>query len=309
MTTTNPPRCSNTVMTRYNTTGHIMLLDNINYPVHSFFTNNTWIWDGADWSAVEPTGTPPIDAGGPLPGREDAVMYFRTNSIVMFGGTDQNSYLNDTWRWREGAGWDKLSPVTSPSARGKACFCKSANAANAVLFGGINESELFFDTWHWNGTNWIKMNPANHPAARYNAAMSGSASLVYMFGGKNESNLFNDTWTWNETDWVKLNTTNNPPPRHNHTMIHHSSDAYMNFSAQIVFGGETETEISNETWLLDPVTLAWRKATPTHSPPPRTEAQMALDGVNDVVILFGGKNNDEVLNDSWAWDGSDWEKL
>ena len=47
-------------------------------------------------------------------------------------------------------------------------------------------------------------------------------------------------------------------------------------------------------------------ATPV--PPPRIDASMAYDASSGASLLFGGSRNGAARNDTWAWNGSAWQK-
>jgi len=69
----------------------------------------------------------------------------------------------------------------------------------------------------------------------------------------------------------------------------------------------------DETWEYDPTANSWSQKTPATVPPPRLGAAMVYDTVNGVCIMHGGWQKtlaaDVVLDDTWAWDGTDWTLL
>lgn len=58
----------------------------------STYLNDTWVWDGSNWTQKNPADSPSV--------RDGAAMSFdpSTGEIVLFGGSDDN-YLNDTWAY------------------------------------------------------------------------------------------------------------------------------------------------------------------------------------------------------------------
>ena len=50
---------------------------------------------------------------------------------------------------------------------------------------------------------------------------------------------------------------------------------------------------------------------PEQSPSPRQGASMAYDQEHGTMILFGGedKSGNYMYNDTWLWDGKDWQQL
>jgi hypothetical protein len=110
--------------------------------------NDTWIWDGQNWTQVFPPTSPPARSF------ETTSMVYSPagNYVVMFGGLTQSlpgpvyTALNDTWTW-DGTTWTQHagpgpSPRRAPLARD--------GGDNVLLFGGDNVTTQFGDTWIWN---------------------------------------------------------------------------------------------------------------------------------------------------------------
>jgi len=93
------------------------------------------------------------------------------------------------------------------------------------------------------------------------------------------------------------------------------SMAYDPSSQRVIhFGGEiaTYSNESAETWSWDGQN--WTQLFPTTSPGRRKGAGFAYDSTLGGLVLFGGKRydgsyNGVYLNDTWLWDGSDWQAL
>jgi hypothetical protein len=64
--------------------------------------NDTWTWDGLRWTQRQPRHTPPVRSStGPMPGMAyDAAR----GEVVVFGGSNMGTPLNDTWTWN-GRDW------------------------------------------------------------------------------------------------------------------------------------------------------------------------------------------------------------
>jgi hypothetical protein len=84
----------------------------------------------------------------------------------------------------------------------------------------------------------------------------------------------------------------------------------------VLFGGTTDlaggpSGTQNDTWLWDGCTWSKQPLQQNPTPPdPRLGAGMAYSDVLGEVVLFGGQNNLGVpLQDTWAWDGSKWNRL
>jgi uncharacterized protein (TIGR03382 family) len=60
--------------------------------------------------------------------------------------------------------------------------------------------------------------------------------------------------------------------------------------------------VSDETWEWDGAT--WTQRNPSTRPPGRLNHAMATMGTR--VVLFGGQDSRDLLNDTWEWDGATW---
>jgi uncharacterized protein (TIGR03437 family) len=108
------------------------------------YLNDTWVWDGANWTQESPQTSPPARFA-------HAMAYDSAHGqVVLFGGTSA-SLFTDTWVW-DGANWTEKSPPSSPLARDSHAMAYDSARDSVVSFGGTNASAVFFnDTWTWNG--------------------------------------------------------------------------------------------------------------------------------------------------------------
>src|SRR5439155_857143 len=78
-----------------------------------FYVDDTWTWDGTNWTEQAPSTVPPARN---FPGfAEDAAR----GVVVMFGGEAVSGELGDTWFWT-GQDWTEVHPVRSPHGRDSA---------------------------------------------------------------------------------------------------------------------------------------------------------------------------------------------
>jgi hypothetical protein len=232
MTTHTPLRCANSFMVQRGS-NEVVLMDTGAYPGVSNFLNETWTFNGTDWTN---TGTTLIDANGPLPGRINMVMAYDGYNVMLYGGQGDSStvgYLSDTWTWNgtawskkspatvpfgrnfkndtwsfNGTTWTQLNPATSPSARAGHCMAYDQTNNVWVLFGGMNEYYRLPETWTFNGTTWTQAAPATSPSGLTWAQMcwDTQSGRILLFGGYSATDNFAaaDTWSWNGTTWTKL---------------------------------------------------------------------------------------------------------
>jgi hypothetical protein len=208
----------------------------------SSYLNDTWTWDGTNWTEQTPATSPPARAG--------ATMEYFDGQVVLFGGYNGTSYLNDTWVW-DGTTWTEQSG-TNPPARAYASMAEDTGYARGtgalVLFGGYNGTHYLGDTWIYTATGWSQQSPVTSPSARADAAMAYNGSLAEptLFGGYNGSSTLGDTWEYSGTDWVEQTPSAVPPARADAAMTDNSTDGQL-----LLFGGLSTTATSSvldDTW-------------------------------------------------------------
>jgi hypothetical protein len=183
--------------------------------------NDTWTYDGADWTQQSPTHSPPA--------RGSASMAFdpATGKIVLFASDLNRGTLPDTWTY-DGTDWTQQSPTHSPPARGSASMAFDPATGKIVLFGGTDDSGDRNDTWTYEGSDWAQQSPAHSPPVRDGASMAFDAATgkLVLFGGFGDNGgsgsagaYLSDTWTYvinPEPETTITHTPKNPKPSHTH---------------------------------------------------------------------------------------------
>jgi hypothetical protein len=212
--------------------------------------SETWTWNGITWTQQVSSAipTPPVP-----PARHSASMAYDAASgqLVLFGGLDGRSILNDTWAWN-GTTWTQQHPATSPTGRYAATMDYDPAMGNTVLFGGYGGGQTgLSDTWTWNGSTWTGRNPAIVPPARYGASMAFDPfqSEIVLFGGYNNgASDLSDMWTWDGTEWIPRAPTTKPPARRFAAMDYDAATANL-----VLFGGDPGDSGTpgslNDTWI------------------------------------------------------------
>jgi hypothetical protein len=184
-------------------------------------------------------------------------------------------------------------------------------AGNVVLFGGSGAAGTLDDTWTWDGTTWTQQFPPVSPPARQvdiqAMAYDAATHTVVLFGGLNASlNPLGDTWTWDGIAKTRTRQfpVTSPSPRR-------VSIVYDTVTQTVVlFGGDNGAGMQyTDTWTWAGTT--WTLQNPATSPSARTCAIGAYDASLHAVVLFGGYNGvwENSLDDTWAWNGTDWKQL
>lgn len=165
--------------------------------------NDTWAWNGDDWSQLNPTASP---AGGV---RARMAVLSGANLVARFGDCsdrhDNALYMFDGQSWSQRAASGSWPPALClPGLAG------DVGRSQLLLFGGNpgTGAAAAADTWTYDGSAWKKLTPAQSPPARYDAPMvfDPDQHRTVLFGGQGlgegQGALLNDTWTWDGTSWT-----------------------------------------------------------------------------------------------------------
>lgn len=163
-------------------------------------TNSAPLVRHADLRAFDGQSWRTIDRGTGPSGRSGAAMDFEpaSGTVILFGGTDANGYLDDTWRWN-GLGWTRLNPRNRPAPRAGAAFTIDPVRGRGILTGGIPNS----DRWEWTGTDWVPsglVNPPPSPVTNAystwdpvrNAVVIGDVNGLWSYAGNTWSPITTD---------------------------------------------------------------------------------------------------------------------
>lgn len=133
-------------------------------------------------------------------------------------------------------------------------------------------------------------------------AFSSAADQFVLFGGST-GDATNTTWTLGlgGAGWTQLHPAGSPPVRADGMMVYDSvADAF------VVFGGWQEMPDGSyvrlgDTWAFYLGNDTWVPRHPAVSPSPRSDAGIAYDARDDVILMFGGFNGTAYLSDEWAY--------
>ena len=127
---------------------------------------------------------------------------------------------------------------------------------------------------------------------------------VLLFGGlRGPGEFLSDTWRWDGVRWLRLHPSSSPPARAMTAMAYDESR-----EKTVLFSGTSFNPLP-DTWEWNGTT--WTERSAGAPPPAREDHRMAFDPVKNKLIVFGGWSlaNQQVLGDTWSWDGAVWEKL
>lgn len=274
----------------------------------SYFYNDTWEWNGTNWS--------PISATGPAPRRLSAMAYDETNQkMILFGGyqgtVPVETYHGDTWSW-DGSNWTQLA-TSGPAPRQQHAMTFDGSLNRVVLFGGeVPGQGPTSETWSWDGTAWVQL-ASGGPPTRYAHGLvyEPSRNRTLLFGGYNGFMYFDDTWVWDGASWTERAPI--VPSSHSHG----AGLAYdKSLGVTVLFGGGvgnfgTTFYGTNRIWHWDG--SAWSLTPPIpyyEGPGDRRWLAMAYDEARENIVLDGGRMAGPSSGGSaWKFDGFAWADL
>jgi len=225
-----------------------------------------------------------------------------------------NAATESTWNYSDG-NWTELGlsgNYSQPSARWGIELGMTYDAADGyvVLFGGEGGSN---DTWTFSGGNWTEVFPTVSPPARTWPSLTYDAAdgYVLLFGGatSQSSGYLNDAWSYLHGNWTQIANNGTqawPSARRGANLQYDPADGYV-----LLFGGETNFTMSNETWTY--LGGLWTELYPTNSPVPRFVAGMTFVVRYNYMLLFGGctafAGCVTQVNDTWAFRAGQWTEL
>jgi hypothetical protein len=205
-------------------------------------------------------------------------------------------------------GWQHIETSVAPSARYVYGMAYDSHRNVTLLFGGDDTGlARLNDTWEFDGTNWIRVTPANSPSGRANIDQTlvydSDRRRVILFGGLGSQDYLNDTWEYNGTTWLPITPATSPPKRDSHAMVFDNQR-----DVTVLFGGYNEHgDTLGDTWEYNG---EWEAISPAQSPGSRFHHALAYDEERGVTMLFGGLNeNGDILSDTWEFDGTTWNQV
>jgi Galactose oxidase, central domain len=106
----------------------------------------TWAWDGTNWSQLSLNRLPPWRLGASMAEADGEVLLF--GGMVPASNAIGWSYLGDTWLL--GSTWSEVTQAPAPPPRALASLAAYPPRNSLLLFGGASApGRLLDDTWMW----------------------------------------------------------------------------------------------------------------------------------------------------------------
>jgi hypothetical protein len=237
----------------------------------------------------------------------NAVWDANRGRMIVFGGQAGGSvFFNDVWEYAPGEGrWFQAKVGTeSPSPAPRYGAAGAIDTAGTfVVSHGFTDEGRFSDSWRYDpaAATWADITPADteeKPIER--CLMRGVWDTVrnrlLMYGGQTTDTPFlDDLWALASTGWQQLPRSPNPDARNLYAMVFDDRR-----KRAILIGGRTPAGQMNDVWLFDATDEFWTPATVrTSRPSPRYGHDAVWVAETSTILLFGGNDGTEDLNDIW----------
>ena len=228
----------------------------------------------------------------------------------------------ETWEW-DGANWTKrdLSGVSPPSNNNTFMAYDSVRDRIVLLAVQVDDEggqPLSCAVWEYDGESWSEASVSDDcplittagrmvfDQARQRVVLPGiawppEAGDADMPSTRDAALV---TWEWDGQRWAPFRLSDRPPNTDKHAM---AFDALRQVSVALC-----AEDHASQTWTWDGV--GWTRRSPVEDsdgPMARSHAAMTFDEDRGRVVLFGGQSDvtRAGLNDTWEWDGFDWEEV
>lgn len=179
----------------------------------------------------------------------------------------------------------------------------SGTFSNTMLTGTGDSSYVSLSRLN----EWAEMSDMSSPPPREGHRMvyDNVSNVFIMFGGRDGTQIFGDTWLYYDANdtWVQVFPSGSLTPRYGHAMVYDFFNDVV-----ILFGGQDGSDVLADTYTYSVSGNVWMNMNPGNAPPRRQRHDMAYDANSHEVILFGGNDEVNPLNDTYVYDVSlnDW---
>lgn len=231
-----PPRCGASLA--YDPSHKAMILFGgfVNSPFQYY--DDTWMWDGTNWTKLNPATHPPEQYLATM-------AYDRTQGYILLNNGTAPGYKTippGTWQW-DGTNWKLCQPQLQPGTGGVIGYDTTRHATLLMT-----STDLY--SWDGNTANWTRLNVSPKPRGRdpIIGAFNPDQGEILLFGGRHTSQPYylNDTWIESGARWTALTLPTSPAAIVDHTMVY--DGARQSF---MIFGGvDSITGCLQDTWLF-----------------------------------------------------------
>ncbi|OMJ70412.1 hypothetical protein SteCoe_31617 [Stentor coeruleus] len=189
-----------------------------------------------------------------------------------------------------------LTPPT-PRRLVSGIHCDKIN--HAFLFGGGSQSGNPYndEMWKFGISNYTweqtSLTTPAMPEGRIASAMATIDDMIYMYGGACDHGPSADFWSFNTSEnvWIELKAEGDNPGPIAYSAFANYEWNHVDYMA--MFGGYSDTGPTNNFFILNLVTLKWKKYVSDFMPKPRIGAAMEFNKYDNSLYLWGMNKNNE----------------
>jgi cysteine-rich repeat protein len=216
----------------------------------------------------------------------------------------------ETWSHTPAGGW-RILLDTRPLPPMTGVQLAEQPARGPLLLVGASAGQWAVETWESTGGVWARRFPDVVPPDRNLGALAfdSARQQVLLFGGSTQDfGWRNDLWSWDGTTWALRHdgAAPAPSPRAMANLVYDAARDQL-----VLFGGVDGDFAQPVTWTFDLEAGTWTEHD-VAGPSRRQPSAMAYDPRAEQVVLVGGWHaveEEETLEDVWAWDGVGWTEL
>jgi hypothetical protein len=267
--------------------------------------NDTWAFDGKDWTQLNPPNSPPARIWG-------GMTYDRKRNVaVLYGGQfttadgKTTTQLYDTWEF-DGTNWTKRSTSDGPKVTTPVLAYDVANDTTYLL-GSDTDGKPHFYSYNAQSAAWTELTPSTMPDCAVDGGLTydeQNQKLVFYAGTCSTSGTTGETYEWDGTNWTKIS------PSATISRLNGEAISYdVARQRTMTFGGmEAFGAVQSKTFLY--ILGVWQPATAdTQTPGPRSLFVLVTDPTSGVIWLYGGLNDEQILDDLWKYSAGHWEQV
>ncbi|MBL8753031.1 MAG: hypothetical protein JNK15_06975 [Planctomycetes bacterium] len=256
--------------------------------------STTWTWDGAAWTQLVPASPPPGRTGFGL-----AYDEARQCTVLLGGVTSTGVTLADTWEF-DGLNWSQVTPMHAPFA-GRATL--AFDRVRQRIVARVTDPSQFA-TWEFDGVDWstipIAVNaPAALGARLVTSPLSGACWLVEGWLPAGNSVRIREL---QGQAWLPLAGCQQPDGVYGSAVaVDTRRDVVWRHGGRLADNPFLDTDVA---WLR--FGESWLEHVAVPRPSARAFHGMVYDPGRDRLVLFGGKQGNSPLGDTWELHAGQW---
>lgn len=259
--------------------------------------DDLWRFDLATstWERIDVPSGPSARFG------HNAIYDSPSERIIVFGGQAGADFFNDVWAFDLPTGeWAELATGADEPAPRYGAASALDPAGRLLVSHGFTNAGRFDDTWALplDSESWVGASPeGERPLERclVRAAWDRAGGRLLMFGGQsNPAPFLDDLWELGDGGWRELAVEPRPPARNLYAMAFDEAAGRL-----VLFGGSTEDGPANDLWFFDSAGGSWEAQSPAGEAPSPRFGHDAVWLPEGSLIVFGGRDGSQDLNDLW----------